>query len=91
LSVVAISFSGIVLFDLVSLIEQAILVLLMLAYLPAAFGLAVAKKSSRFDQAGMEVAYLVLQQAGWLGMLVPIPRSFLRLLLFSSLDINEHR
>lgn len=44
--------------------------LAFLIYIPAAFGLTVARRRNHFDHAGGEVAYLVIQQVGWLGELL---------------------
>lgn len=55
--------------DLIMLIIHCCLALAFLIYIPAAFGVTVARQKSHFDHAGGEVAYLVIQMLGWLGKL----------------------
>lgn len=51
--------------------DSLLLIILLLSlvafliYIPAAFGLSLARKGSHFDHAGGEVAYLVVQAAMW--------------------------
>lgn len=49
------------------LITHCCLAFAFLVYIPTAFILSAMRSTNRFDQAGGEVAYLVVQQAGWLG------------------------
>lgn len=53
--------------DIVIFAIHLAMCLAFLIYIPAAFGISLSRKKSRFDRAGGEVAYLVVQQLGWLG------------------------
>lgn len=61
------TFTAVFLSDILLFAITLALALAFIIYIPAAFGLSLAKRHGHFDHAGGEIAYLVVQQVGWLG------------------------
>lgn len=53
-------------FNILFLSLHAAMLIAFLIYIPAAFAFTSRRRKTRFDHAGGEVAYLVVQQIGWL-------------------------
>lgn len=53
--------------DLVLLCLHGVSILMSLIYLPAAVYLSVKHRNNKFDHAGGEIAYVVMQMATWIG------------------------